>query len=59
MFVAGRPRIHTWNVQGVGEIARGTIKGAELLRNFTAVGDYGFFPIQEHKLRDRVSHSIC
>lgn len=43
-------RFHTWNVQGLGGIARGTVKGAELLRNFKAVGEYDFFLIQEHKL---------
>lgn len=43
-------RIHTWNVQGLGDIPRGTLAGAELLRNFAEPGEYDFLFLQEHKL---------
>lgn len=48
-------RVHTWNVQGLGEIARGTVIGSELLKNLEQIGDFDFFMIQEHKLTaDRI-----
>lgn len=47
-------RFYIWNVQGLGGIVRGTVKGVELLRNFKAVGEYDFFFIQEYKLSESV-----
>lgn len=34
----------------MGEIARGTLAGAELLKNFSDLGDFDFLLVQEHKL---------
>lgn len=53
--VPGDLRLHTWNVQGLGEVARGTVTGSEILSNFTEIGEYEFFLLQEHKLlADRI-----
>lgn len=46
----GGLRIHSWNVQGLGGIARGTADGAQLLKDFKELGVYDFFFLQEHKL---------
>lgn len=42
--------MHTWNVQGLGEISRGTVVGSKHLRNFGEIGEFDFFLVQEHKL---------
>lgn len=41
--------IQTWNVQGMGEVSKGTVVGSEILSNLTELGDYDFFLVQEHK----------
>lgn len=49
-------RLQIWNVQGLGEVSRGTVLGSDLLSNFTKLGKYDFFLVQEHKLpKEKIS----